>query len=189
MDVMEEFEVYQPLVGNPAPGFSAQAYLKSWIGGDNPLGFKPVSLDGYKGRWVVLFFYPLDFTFVCPTEITAFNERLADFDARGAAVLGCSIDSQFVHKAWVERGDLGELAFPLLADLNKDIAADYGVLTKDGFALRGLFIIDPKGVLQYAVVHNTNVGRSVDETLRVLDALQSGGLCPANWKKGEKQLG
>jgi peroxiredoxin 2/4 len=189
MDMLDSYEVYQPLVGNPAPSFTAQAYLKAWESAENPLGFKQAGLDDYKGRWLVLFFYPLDFTFVCPTEITAFNERLGDFESRNAQLLGCSIDSQFVHKAWVERGDLGALNFPLVADLTKDIAADYGILTKDGFALRGLFIVDPKGVLQYAVVHNTDVGRNVDETLRVLDALQCGGLCPANWKKGEQTLG
>jgi peroxiredoxin 2/4 len=189
MDMLDDYGAFQPLVGSPAPGFSAQAYLKAWESAENPLRFKPVSLADYQGRWLVLFFYPLDFTFVCPTEITAFNARLAEFKSRGADVLGCSVDSQFVHKAWVERGDLGALNFPLLADLSKDIAAEYGVLAKDGFALRGLFIIDAKGVVQYNVVHNTDVGRDVDETLRVLDALQCGGLCPANWKKGEQTLG
>jgi alkyl hydroperoxide reductase subunit AhpC len=186
-----EFDMLQPLVGNPAPAFEGMAYLKAWeseAGGD-PLGFKGISLDDYRGKWLVFFFYPLDFTFVCPTEITAFNDRLDEFKSRKAEVLGCSIDSQFVHKAWVESGALGDLKYPLLADLDHMISADYGVLTEDGFALRGLFIIDPEGKLQYSVVHNTDIGRSVDETLRVLDALQCGGLCPANWSKGEETLG
>jgi len=193
MEMMEmDYGFQQPLVTNPAPDFSGVAYHKSWEGGKDgadALGFKPVSLADYKGKYLVLFFYPLDFTFVCPTEIIAFSEAKAEFEKRGAEVLGCSIDSQFVHKAWVDSGQLGDLSFPLLADLDHTIGADYGVLTDKGFSLRGLFIIDPEGKLQYAVVHNTDIGRSVEESIRVLDALKSGGLCPANWKAGEKTLG
>lgn len=152
-----------------------------------------VSLADYFGKWLVLFFYPLDFTFVCPTEITAFSDAAAQFRAVGADVLGVSVDSKFVHRAWIktprDKGGLGELNFPLASDLTKDVSRRYGVLKEDaGISLRGLFIIDPKGVLQYSVIHNLDVGRSVDETLRVLQAFQTGGLCPANWKPGQKTL-
>jgi peroxiredoxin (alkyl hydroperoxide reductase subunit C) len=155
---------------------------------------EPVSLSDYAGQWLVMFFYPLDFTFVCPTEITAMSDRLAEFRHRGASVLGVSTDSVYSHRAWIntprEQGGLGGLEYPLASDMTKQVSRDYGVLIEDqGIALRGLFIIDPQGVLQYSVVHNLNVGRSVDETLRVLDALQSGGLCPANWHRGDKLLG
>lgn len=173
-----------PLVGHKAPDWKGVAYHKSF--GDD--GFKEVSMSDYKGKWLVFFFYPLDFTFVCPTEITAYSDAIGDFQARNAEVMGVSIDSQFSHKAWVESGALGDMQYPLLADLTKQVSADYRVLNDAGFALRGLFIVDPEGVLQYAVVHNTDVGRSVVETIRVLDALQSGGLCPANWKKGDSTL-
>jgi alkyl hydroperoxide reductase subunit AhpC len=195
MDNMEMVDVdygfSQPLVGSPAPDFEGVAYLKGWEGGKDgadPMGMKTVKLTDYAGKWLVFFFYPLDFTFVCPTEIIAFSDALGEFEQRGAEVLGASIDSQFVHKGWVDSGQLGDLQYPLLADLDHTIAADYGILTDKGFALRGLFIINPEGMLLYNVVHNTDVGRSVDETLRVLDALQSGGACPANWKKGDKNL-
>jgi peroxiredoxin (alkyl hydroperoxide reductase subunit C) len=195
MDNMEmvdmEYDFSQPLVGGPAPDFEGVAYLKGWEGGKdgaNTMGMKPAKLSDYEGKWLVLFFYPLSFTGVCTTEINAFSDALSEFQARGAEVLGASIDSQFVHKAWVDSGQVGDLKFPLLADLDHTIAADYGILTDKGFALRGLFIINPEGMLLYNVVHNTDVGRSVDETLRVLDALQSGGACPANWKKGDKNL-
>ncbi len=175
-------------VKSPAPHFEAKALVGKDI--------KDVKLTDYlskgksKGKWVVLFFYPLDFTFVCPTEIKGFAHEYAEFKKRGAEVIGCSIDSQHVHKAWSQAKDgIGELPFPLLADITKTIARDYGVLLEnDGFALRGTFIIDPDGILQYMVVHNTNVGRSTEETVRVLDALQAGGLCPVNWQKGQKLL-
>ena len=173
-------DVRTPLVGNPAPSWKTMAYQQG--------EFKELSSDNYKGKWYMLFFYPLDFTFVCPTEITGFNDALGEFQANNCEVIGCSIDSQFVHKAWHESGTLGDLKIPLLSDLNKNICADFGVLNGAGFALRGLFIVDPEGVMQYAVGHNTDVGRSVDETMRVLEALQSGGLCPMNWKKGDKTL-
>ena len=150
-------------------------------------------LEDFRGKWLVMFFYPLDFTFVCPTEITGFSDRMDDFKTLGAEVLGVSTDSVFSHRAWQQlgpsEGGLGELNFPLAGDTNLKTSRDYGVLIEDkGIALRGLFIIDGEGVLQYQVVHNLNVGRSVDEILRVLEGLQSGGLCPVNWKPGQELL-
>ena len=169
-------------VGEPAPSFTLEAV----VGGD----FKKVSLTDYRGKWVVLFFYPLDFTFVCPTEIKGFNEALKNFEKLNAVILGASVDSKWSHKAWLERGDLGDLKYPLLSDLKKDTARKYGILDeREGVALRGLFIIDDKGVLQYLSVNNLSVGRSIEETLRVLEALQTGELCPINWKPGQKTLG
>ncbi len=152
-----------------------------------------VRLSDYKGKWLVLFFYPLDFTFVCPTEIRAFSEKYDEFKKAGAEVLAISTDSVFSHRAWIttapEKGGLGPLNFPLASDITKDVSRDYGVLLEDkGIALRGLFIVDPDGMLQYEVVHALNVGRSVDETLRVLEALKTGGLCAADWKPGQKPL-
>nr|MBA3846459.1 peroxiredoxin [Planctomycetota bacterium] len=149
------------------------------------------------GKWVVLYFYPLDFTFVCPTEIIAFSDRAKDFKAVGAEILGVSVDSHFTHLAWrnVARNDggLGQLEYPLVADLNKSIARDYGVLIEDaGIALRGLFIIDPEGVVRAATIHDLPVGRSVDETLRVIKAFQfvakNGEVCPANWTEGKPTM-
>jgi len=158
--------------------------------------FKEIQLEDYKGKWVVLFFYPLDFTFVCPTEITAFSDRYDEFKKLNCEVLGCSIDSQFSHLAWIntprKEGGLGEIKYPLLADVSKKIAGDYGVLTAGGVALRGLFLITPKGQVAYSVVHDLAVGRSVDETLRVLKAFQqvekTGEVCPANWSDGKKTM-
>lgn len=152
-----------------------------------------VKLSEYKGKWLILFFYPLDFTFVCPTEIKAFSDRIEDFKKAGAEVLAVSTDSVYSHRAWImtppDKNGLGELKYPLASDITKDVSRDYGVLIEDrGIALRGLFIIDPDGVLQYQVVHALNVGRSVDETLRVLEALKTGGLCAADWKPGQKPL-
>lgn len=152
-----------------------------------------ISLSDYHGKWLVFFFYPLDFTFVCPTEITAMNDRLADFQEMDAEVLGCSTDSVYSHRAWIktepEQGGLGPIDFPLASDITKSVSRDYGVLVEaEGTALRGLFIIDPEGELKYQVVHHNNIGRNVDEVLRVLEALQAGGLCPANWKPGQKTL-
>ncbi len=169
-------------VGEPAPDFT----LEGIVGKE----FKKISLADYLGKWVVFFFYPLDFTFVCPTEITGFNKALADFGKLNAVVLGASVDSKWSHKAWLERGDLGDLKYPLLSDLKKETARSYGVLDeKEGVALRGLFIVDDKGILQYESVNNLSVGRSIEETLRVLEALQTGELCPINWKPGQKTLG
>jgi len=176
----------QPLVGQMAPQFKAQAFV------DNDI--KELSLSDYKGKWVVLFFYPLDFTFVCPTEIMEFNKNAGEFTKRKAQLIGASIDSVFSHKAWsdlpTDKGGIGKIKFPLLADITKKISIDYGVLLEDmGIALRGTFIIDPEGKVRTATIHDLPVGRSVQETLRVLDALQTGELCPVGWNKGDKTLG
>jgi peroxiredoxin 2/4 len=145
-------------------------------------------LSDQRGKWVVLFFYPLDFTLVCPTEIRGFSQVLDRFEELGASVAGVSVDSVYSHQAWIEK-DLGELGFPLLSDITKRTAADYGVLLEDeGIALRGTFIIDPDGTLRYMVVHDNTIGRSSEETLRVLQALQTGGLCPIDWQPGEQTL-
>ncbi len=170
------------LVGRKAPNFNIATAL-----GDGS-GFGRVSLEDYKGKWLVLFFYPLDFTFVCPTEITGYSNNHRSFKEINADILGVSIDSEHSHKAWIN-SDLGKLNFPLGADLTKSLSKDYGVLIEEaGIALRGLFIIDPEGLVKYSVVHDLNVGRSVDETLRVLKALQTGGLCPIDWEEGETLL-
>ena len=177
------------LVGKPAPDFKAQAVM--------PEGnFKEISLSDYQGKHVVLFFYPLDFTFVCPTEIIAFSERLEEFKKRGVEILSCSVDSQFNHLAWKNtprtEGGLGKIDYPMVADLNKNIARDYDVLWDESVALRGLFLIDKKGVVQHQVVNNLPLGRSVDEAIRMVDALQfheeHGEVCPADWKAGEKAM-
>ncbi len=176
------------IVSKPAPAFSMDAV----DGGQ----FKTVSLDDYKGRWLVLFFYPLDFTFVCPTEILAFSDRIADFKKINAEVLGVSIDSKFTHLAWLntprEKGGIAGLQYPLASDLNKQVAADFGVLTEGGVALRGLFVIDPDGVVQQATVNNLPVGRNVDEALRLVAGYQfvreHGEVCPANWTPGADSM-
>ncbi|HEX7316105.1 MAG TPA: peroxiredoxin [Pyrinomonadaceae bacterium] len=152
-----------------------------------------VELNDYKGRWVVLLFYPLDFTFVCPTELTSFSDRYDDFEGIGAAVIGVSTDSVHSHRAWLktprDKGGVEGLRYPLASDITKSVARDYGVLIEDkGVALRGLFVIDPEGTLRYAVIHDLNVGRSADETLRVIQALQTGGLCQADWRPGQETL-
>ncbi len=165
-----------------APGFRAKAAV-----GKGEL--VDVSLEDYRGKWVVLFFYPLDFTTVCPTEIVELSRRHREFEALDAQVLGCSVDSQHSHRAWIQR-DLREVSFPLLADLTKEIARSYGALLEgQGYATRATYIIDPEGVVQYAAYHNTRIGRSVSETLRVLEALRTGEKCPAEWTKGQKTLG
>jgi len=170
------------LVGKPAPEFALNAVT------GNGQEFIQTKLDDYKGKWLVLFFYPLDFTFVCPTEITGYSKRIEDFKALNTEVLGVSVDSEHSHKAWIN-SDLGQLTFPLASDMTKKVSDAYGVLIEEaGIALRGTFIINPDGVLQYAVVHDLNVGRSVDETLRVLKALQTGGLCPIDWEDGDALL-
>jgi len=164
-----------------APDFTAKAVVGK---GD----FTNVSLSDYRGKWVVLFFYPLDFTFVCPTEIQEFSKRHDEFKGLNAVVLGASVDSEHSHKAWIN-GGLGELKYPLLADFNKEISRKYGALLEgEGFSTRATFIIDPEGVLQYANFHNPNVGRSVTETLRVLQGCQTGERCPAEWKPGQKTI-
>lgn len=177
----------QRLIGLPAPDFT----MKTALG--NGKEFGQASLSDYKGKWLVLFFYPLDFTFVCPTEIIALSDAVADFADLDAEVLGVSTDSVHSHKAWIntsrDQNGLGGLNYPLAADNLQTVAKAYGVLDEnEGIAFRGLFIIDPEGVLKYQVVTDLNVGRSVDETLRVLQALQSGGLCAANWRPGQANL-
>jgi peroxiredoxin 2/4 len=152
-----------------------------------------VRLSDYKGKFLIMFFYPLDFTFVCPTEIKAFSDRYEEFKKAGAEVVAVSTDSVFSHRAWIstpeDKNGLGSLKYVLASDITKDVSRDYGVLLEDqGIALRGLFIIDPDGILQYQVVHSLNIGRSVDETLRVLEAIKTGGLCGADWKPGQKPL-
>jgi peroxiredoxin (alkyl hydroperoxide reductase subunit C) len=175
------------LVQKPAPDFKATAVVNGQ--------FKEITLSEYRGnKYVVLYFYPLDFTFVCPTEIISFNDRLDEFRKRNAEVIGVSVDSQYTHLAWIntprKQGGLGGLSYPLVSDLNKKIARDYGVLTADEtVALRGLFLIDRDGVVRHELVNDLPIGRSVDEAIRVLDALQHfeihGEVCPANWKPGE----
>ena len=168
-------------VGSKAPSFTLEA-------ADN-LEFKKVGLEDYRGSWVVLFFYPGDFTFVCPTEIKGFNRALPEFAAANTKVLAVSVDSKFSHLAWIKSGALDELKYPLLSDITKRTARAYGVLDEEaGTARRGLFIIDPDGVIQYRTVHSSKVGRSVEETLRVLQALQTEELCPLNWKPGDKTI-
>lgn len=167
-------------VGQPAPQFEAEA-----VTGNQ---FSRVKLSDYRGKWVVLFFWPLDFTFVCPTEVTAFSKRLAEFNSLHTEVLGASIDSKFTHLAWKEK--IGDVQYPMLSDITKEVSGLYGVLREEeGISLRGLFIIDPEGVLRYQVVHDLSVGRNVDEVLRVIKALQTGELCPVDWEEGMDTLG
>jgi alkyl hydroperoxide reductase subunit AhpC len=197
MSEMSEHCCLHVQVGQPAPPFKATAVVGS--------GFADVSYeDGtltvgdqkYKGKYLVLFFYPLDFTFVCPTEIIAFSDRVDEFEHLGVKVLGVSVDSQFTHLAWKNtprnKGGLGEIRYPLLADVTKQIACDYNVLLEGGVSARGIFIIDGKGILQTYTVNNLAVGRSVDETLRLVQGYQyveqHGEVCPANWKPGEKTM-
>lgn len=168
-------------VGSPAPLFNLDGVINQ--------EFMKVSLADYRGKWVVLFFYPADFSFVCPTEIKAFSKSLDEFTKNNAVVLAVSVDSKYAHLAWIKSGALDRLEYPLLSDLSKQVAASYGVLdSENGYSRRGLFIIDPTGTIQYQVVHSDNVGRSVDETLRVLKALQTEELCPINWKPGDKTI-
>ena len=167
-------------VGQNAPEFTLQGVV-----GDK---FKDVCLDEFKGKWVVLFFYPLDFTFICPTEITEFSKRDSEFKQLNAQVLGASTDSVYSHKAWLK--ELGNLNYPLLSDITKEASRKYGVLLEEkGIALRGTFIIDPEGKLRYQLVHDLGIGRSIEEILRVLRALQTGELCPVEWKPSKKTLG
>lgn len=178
------------LVGKPAPDFTAQTVF-----GDNTI--KPLKLSDLRGKYVVLFFYPLDFTFVCPSEIIAFDNRLAAFKERGVEVLGVSVDSHFTHLAWkqtaLDKGGIGNIQYPLVADLTKQIARDYDVLTADGaIAYRGTFLIDQKGVVRHQVVNDLPLGRNIDEALRMVDALQfnekNGEVCPAGWNKGKEGM-
>ncbi|MEO0802028.1 MAG: peroxiredoxin [Cyanobacteria bacterium J06642_2] len=176
-------------IGEVAPDFEATAVVDQ--------DFETVKLSNYRGKYVVLFFYPLDFTFVCPTEITAFSDRYEEFKALNAEVLGVSVDSEFSHLAWIQTdrksGGVGDLNYPLVSDLKKEISTAYNVLNPDGVAIRGLFIIDKEGFVQHATINNLAFGRNVDETLRVLQALQyvqshPDEVCPANWTPGAQTM-
>jgi alkyl hydroperoxide reductase subunit AhpC len=176
-------------VTKPAPDFSADAVVNG--------EFKIIKLSDYRGKYVMLLFYPLDFSAVCPTEVMAFNHQIDEFSNRGCEVIGVSVDSRYTHLAWmrtpVTQGGVGPLRYPVVADLNKSIARNYGVLLEEaGVALRGLFLIDRNGILRHALINDLPLGRSVAEAIRVLDALEhfesSGEMCPANWIKGQVGL-
>nr|AZL94362.1 peroxiredoxin 1 [Nephromyces sp. MMRI]AZL94364.1 peroxiredoxin 1 [Nephromyces sp. MMRI] len=177
-------------VSKEAPNFECEAFM--------PNGeFETVKLSDYKDKkWVLLFFYPFNFTFVCPSEIIAFSDSMEEFEKRGVQILGCSVDSKFAHRTWTRlptsEGGIGQIKYPLLADVNKTIAKQFGVLHTDGMALRGTFIIDKNGVVQTSSINNAPIGRSVDETLRIVDACQHfekyGEVCPMNWRKGKRAM-
>ena len=177
------------LVTKQAPDFTAQAVMP-----DNT--FSEISLSSLRGNYVVLFFYPLDFTFVCPSEIIAFNNKVDTFKERNCELIGVSVDSHFSHWAWkntpVEQGGIGNVQYPIVADIKKEISRDYGVLFDDSVALRGLFLIDKEGIVRHALINDLPLGRNVDEALRMLEALQftekHGEVCPANWKQGESGM-
>ncbi|MBN1911888.1 MAG: peroxiredoxin [Pirellulales bacterium] len=177
------------LVTKEAPDFTAQAVTP-----DN--AFAELTLSSYRGKYVVLFFYPLDFTFVCPSEIIAFDKALSEFESRNTQVIGVSVDSHYTHLAWkntaVKQGGIGPVGYPLVADLDKNIARAYGVLLDAGIALRGLFLIDRQGIVRHALINDLPLGRSIDEILRVIDALQfteeHGEVCPANWSRGKDAM-
>jgi len=177
------------LVTKEAPDFIAQAVMP-----DN--SFAELKLSDYRGKYVVLFFYPLDFTFVCPSEIIAFDKALDRFHAKNAEVIGVSVDSQYTHLAWKntsrQDGGIGLINYPLVADLKKNIAREYGVLFDNSVALRGLFLIDKEGIIRHTVINDLSLGRNVDEAMRMLDALQftekHGEVCPANWREGDDAM-
>ncbi|MCM8539787.1 MAG: peroxiredoxin [Lentisphaeraceae bacterium] len=177
------------LVGKPAPDFSEKAVKGTEV-------IENYTLSQFKGKYVVLFFYPLDFTFVCPTELHAFNAKLSAFEAKGVEVVAVSTDSWFSHLAWLDtpksKGGIEGVNYALVSDFNKKISADYDVLLDGGMALRGLFLIDKEGIVQHQVVNNLPLGRNVDEALRMVDALKffeaNGEVCPANWNEGDKAM-
>jgi len=177
------------LVGKKAPDFTAKAVIKQDI-------IENYSLSGLEGQYVIFFFYPLDFTFVCPTELHAFQEKLHEFRARNCQVIGCSVDSPFSHHAWLgtpkAKGGIAGVEYPIISDLNKTIARDYDVLNEEGIAYRGLFLIDREGFVRHQVVNDLPLGRSVDEAIRMLDALihfeNHGEVCPANWQIGKPTM-
>ena len=175
------------MVGQPAPDFNMASTKNIEKLNEN------VKLSDYRGKWLAILFYPLDFTFVCPTELTAFSDRYEDFQGINTDIIGVSTDSVYSHRAWLntprDKSGVEGLKYPLAADSTKKVARDYGVLIEErGVALRGLFVVDPEGVLRYKVVHDLNIGRSVEETLRVIQALQTGGLCQAEWKPGQETI-
>lgn len=174
-------------VGQPAPDFNMPSTKNIDTLDEN------VKLSDYKGKWLILMFYPLDFTFVCPTELIHFSDRLDEFQGVGAEVIGVSTDSVHSHRAWLktpqDKNGIEGVKYPIASDVGGKLAKAYNILVEDAnVALRGLFIINPEGILQYSVVHDLNIGRSVDETLRVLQGLQTGGLCSADWKPGDDNL-
>lgn len=177
------------LVGKQAPSFSTIAVVKDQI-------VEGYSLEKLRGQYVVLYFYPLDFTFVCPTEIHAFQERLSEFEERNTQVIACSVDSAYSHLAWLNTprsmGGIQGVTYPILSDLNKSISESYQVLNPDGVAYRGLYLIDRNGVIRHQLVNDLPLGRSIDETLRLIDALisheKNGQVCPANWQQGKSTL-
>lgn len=169
-------------VGEKSPEFSGATTYQAG-------NFRKASLGDYKGKWVIFFFYPRDFTFVCPTEIEGFAELEKEFESAGAVILACSTDSEWSHKNWFETDErLKKVKYPIIADTTQEISRSYNVLGPDGAALRGTFVIDPEGILRWMVVSDNSVGRSVRETLRVLQALQTGELCPVEWAPGEETL-
>jgi len=177
------------LVTQEAPDFAAQAVMD-----DNT--FEELKLSSYRGKYVVLFFYPLDFTFVCPSEIIAFENALDKFREKNAEVIGVSVDSHFTHLAWKntprDQGGIGDINYPLVADLDKNISREYGILSGESVALRGLFLVDKEGVVRHELVNDLGLGRCVDEAMRILDALQfseeHGEVCPANWREGDEAM-
>ncbi len=180
-------ELITAKVGQPAPDFDMPSTKNMETLGEN------VKLSDYAGKWLVLLFYPLDFTFVCPTELTAFSDRIEELNGIGAEVIGISTDSVHSHRAWIktprDQNGVADMNYPLASDVGGKLAKAYNILVEDqGIALRGLYIINPEGILQYAVVHDMNIGRSVDETLRVLQGLQTGGLCSADWTPGQENM-
>lgn len=181
---------YQCLMGKQAPKFTAKAVQVDQI-------IEDFSLDAFLGKYVVFFFYPLDFTFVCPTELHAFQQRLGDFEKRGAQLVGCSVDSWYSHHAWLatpkKQGGIQGITYPIVSDLNKKISSEYQVLKEEeGIAFRGLFLIDRAGIIRHQLINDLPLGRSVDEVLRTLDALifheKHGEVCPANWTLGAKAM-
>ncbi|MEW6736342.1 MAG: peroxiredoxin [Acidobacteriota bacterium] len=174
-------------IGNQFPNFKLQAVVSLETGKE----FQEITNQTYPGKWRVIFFWPMDFTFVCPTEIAEFGRRTQDFADRDTQVLGASTDSHFVHLAWRNsHKDLKELPYPMLADTKRELSTALGILhNEEGVALRATFIVDPEGIIQWVNVNNLSVGRNVDEVLRALDALQTNELCPCNWQKGQDTLG
>jgi peroxiredoxin (alkyl hydroperoxide reductase subunit C) len=177
-----------PQVTSIAPNFSATAVIGE--------SFQEISLEQYRGQWVVLFFYPLDFTFVCPTEIIEYDQKLEEFKKLDSVVLGVSIDSEYSHLAWKKtprrEGGIGDIRYPLIADVTKQISEKFGVLLDTGIALRGTFLIDPKGIIRHSTINDLSVGRNIEETIRLLKAFQfaekNGEVCPANWTEGKRTM-
>ncbi|XP_018326213.1 peroxiredoxin-2 [Agrilus planipennis] len=188
-NISTSYGLFAPMVQQKAPDFKGTAV----VGSD----FKEIQLSDFKGKYLILFFYPLDFTFVCPTELVAFDKEYSKFQKLNTELVGVSVDSHYTHLGWINtprsEGGLGNISYPLLSDLKKDIARDYEVLLeKEGIALRGLFLIDPKGIVRHMCVNDLPIGRSVDEALRLVEAVQfadtHGEVCPANWRKGDKTI-